>query len=88
VPEEDYPLDDLPELAMDELSDLLQMAGEGIGIAQIPVEYSFSGTILVLSPHQANFEMPRRQLAHPPVAFHWRASTETPQRVARSRQVS
>jgi hypothetical protein len=59
-PEEDYPLDDLPELAMDELSDLLQKAHEGDGIAQLPVEYSFSGTLLVLSPHQANFEMPLR----------------------------
>ncbi len=59
-PEEDYPLDDLPELAWDDLSDLLQRATEGDGIAQVPVEYSFSGTLLVLSPHQNNFEMPLR----------------------------
>lgn len=59
-PEEDYPLDDLPELAWDELGDLLQEATQGDGIAQIPVEFTFSGTLLVLSPHQNNFEMPLR----------------------------
>jgi hypothetical protein len=59
-PEEDYPLEDLPELAWDELGDLLQQAQETDGIAQIPVEFSFSGTVLVLSPHQNNFKMPLR----------------------------
>lgn len=59
-PEEDYPLDDLPELAWDDLPDLGHRANEGDGIAQIPVEYSFSGTLVVLSPHQNNFQMPLR----------------------------
>jgi hypothetical protein len=59
-PEEDYPLDDLPELDWDELPELVQRAAEADGIAQIPVEFSFSGTLAVLSPHQHIFEMPLR----------------------------
>src|SRR5262249_33800912 len=51
-PEEDYPLGDLPMLAWGELSELGQRAYENDGIAQIPVEYGRSGTLVVLSPHQ------------------------------------
>ncbi len=58
--EEDYALDNQPELAMYQEPDLIQRAIEGDGIAQIPVEYTFSGTFLVLSPQQTNYEMPLR----------------------------
>jgi hypothetical protein len=59
-PEEDYSLGDLPELAWDQLSDLVDSAIAGDGIAQTPVEYDSSGLLVVLSPHQTNLEMPLR----------------------------
>ena len=59
-PEEDYSLPDLPEVRRDELDDLLDRAHKGDGIAQVPVEYTFSGTLLVVCPHQTNFQMPLR----------------------------
>ena len=59
-PEEDYSVADRPELARDELDDLLRRALEGDSIAQTPVEYTFGSTLLVLCPHQTNFQMPLR----------------------------
>lgn len=59
-PEEDYQLDDLPAVDMHALPELSMRAYRSGGIAQISARDNFSGTILVLSPHQTNFEMPLR----------------------------
>ena len=58
--EEDYPLDNDPADTMFAEPDLLHRANEGDGIAQIPVEYTFSGTLLLLQPQQYNSQMPLR----------------------------
>lgn len=57
--EEDYSLDIAAVDAMHD-NDLLQRATAGDGIAQDPVDYTFSGTLLVLSPQEYSSEMPLR----------------------------
>lgn len=59
-PAEDHPLDVLPEVDWDTQPGLIDRAHGRGGIAQIPVEYSFSGVVVVVSPHQTNFERPLR----------------------------
>lgn len=58
--EEDYPLDVVALPDYDEMASLDYREIQDEGIWQIPVEYSFSGMLVVLSPHQNNFEMPLR----------------------------
>jgi hypothetical protein len=58
--EEDYPLDVVPLPDYDEMAGLDYREIQDEGVWQIPVEYSFSGMLVVLSPHQANFQMPLR----------------------------